>query len=637
MGIPSYFSFLRRKYNDRTNEWLIDSLPEETGSEQNREDIVNSLSTNNGTSEFTVSGVIDGLNATEPIQEASSTCSHLYIDLNGIIHCNAQKIVEQFELDYTKNLTSGISIDLIEANIKAKRDDILYNQIYPRLFEEIIDSVQLLLDVVQPSRLCYLAIDGVAPRAKMVQQRQRRYRAVQDKIIEHRLYHKHQRAFIRGLLWDSNSVTPGTVFMQKLEAYFHEHLLKSIKLPHDTTQVLLSDATEPGEGEHKIMNYMRQHSCDSTQKVIYGQDADLIMLAFAHRSTFPNEKIFVLREKDIFPAKKSFKRASADSAEPAPPLQFIDIAKLEKAIICHIESFGDLFDKTDHSRILRDYIVLCFLLGNDFIPHGPSIMISAGGINALLEAYVQLKKQHQTFLTYTYEPEAINDDDDLNPQPFNPKLQIHISQPFFRDILLYLARQEDYLSSNVYDHILQKRKWTLQQQRYPKHSIGENKLGHESRFIQSLPPSDWAIDDLVSPGTSGWQRRYYIHVEQVRNMNDVHSMCRAYMEGIYWTLQYYCCGCWSTTWEYPYVSAPLLSNMASFLSHERNHINRLVKYDPHSFCKAIEQLQMVLPPESFDTCVEENTGVCIQGKCGELITFGKKFRWECPIRVVRQN
>jgi len=49
-------------------------------------------------------------------------------------------------------------------------------------------------------------------------------------------------------------------------------------------QIVVSDAAEPGEGEHKVMRYLRTARQQpgyepTTSHVIYGQDADLLLLA----------------------------------------------------------------------------------------------------------------------------------------------------------------------------------------------------------------------------------------------------------------------------------------------------------------------------------------------------------------------
>ena len=625
MGIPAYFSFLRRRYGRRLDEWLLPSLP------------------------------------------VDQPCTHLYVDLNGIIHIAAYKTIQRFEDEYlARQQPNANSLGAVEAYIETRREMLLREQLHPRLFQEVVEAIQRLLDVVRPTALCYLAIDGVAPRAKMVQQRQRRYRAVEDKVLEHALYHKHHKSYVRGLLWDSNCVTPGTTFMKELETYMHVNLHKDLVLPHATTHIVLSDATEPGEGEHKIMDHMRCSSPDKGTTVIYGQDADLLMLAFAYRSYNPDIRVLLLREKDVIPTKKPVLNGSAAGEEVLTrlytqeisskgktdkdskkcvtvatnnSLQYVHIAELEKLIIQHMERYGDLYVVEDYPRVMRDYVALCFLLGNDFLPHGPSLAIPADGIDTLFETYVPLRKSLQRFLTYEYKVNA-EEGEEITIPP-----QTHFDHSFLTTLVEQFAHQEDYLSTKVFERILQKRKWALQQQRYPNehrntssqqhlhYSERVHSFEHDARFLQSLPPGEWASDDIVAPGTIGWQRRYYMEVEKVRNMEDVHGMCKTYLQGMYWTLQYYCHGCWSTAWQYPYVSAPLLSNLTSYLARSQCNVNRLVKRHPKAFCKALEQLRTVLPPTSFARCVEDG-GECQTGICGELVAFSKRYRWECPVRVV---
>ena len=65
--------------------------------------------------------------------------------------------------------------------------------------------------------------------------------------------------------------------------------LKTIK--SDKFKIIISDTTE-GEGEHKILQYIKMHELENS--VIYGLDADLIMLSIVSRI----KNIYLFKRKD---------------------------------------------------------------------------------------------------------------------------------------------------------------------------------------------------------------------------------------------------------------------------------------------------------------------------------------------------
>ena len=140
-----------------------------------------------------------------------------------------------------------------------------------------------------------MAIDGVAPRAKLNQQRSRRFRSAKDMADATKEMEKKSRQSggdddndddtSSGGVFDSNCITPGTEFMAKVSdtiKYFIRQKIKQDPLWRNLT-VIFSGHEIPGEGEHKIMDHIRQMKSNpnyqpNTRHCIYGQDADLIML-----------------------------------------------------------------------------------------------------------------------------------------------------------------------------------------------------------------------------------------------------------------------------------------------------------------------------------------------------------------------
>ena len=168
-----------------------------------------------------------------PCETFDYSVDHLFLDLNCAIHpCCANKTNE--------------------------------NEMYGSIFEKIQECISL----TNVQKLVYLAIDGPAPRTKMEQQRQRRLRSYHEKKI-----------------WDTNQITPGTSFMNTLSSYLHKRC-KELKV-----KWIISDSNEPGEGEHKIMDLMDTLP-ESSMNVVYGLDADLIMLSMIRK-----QKVYLLRER----------------------------------------------------------------------------------------------------------------------------------------------------------------------------------------------------------------------------------------------------------------------------------------------------------------------------------------------------
>ena len=199
---------------------------------------------------------------------------NLYLDMNGIIH-------------------NSIHIERADENVPVSEEQI---------FMAVFQYIETLFEAIKPRKLFYLAIDGPAPRAKMNQQRARRFRSAEaTKKLKAGLAPGDPMPF------DGNCITPGTEFMAKLSKHLKYFLVK--KMSEDSAwkniQVIFSGHDVPGEGEHKIMNFVREHiasrplTSSPTRHCLYGLDADLIILGLiSHEPNFS-----LLREEIKFAGK----------------------------------------------------------------------------------------------------------------------------------------------------------------------------------------------------------------------------------------------------------------------------------------------------------------------------------------------
>ena len=92
-----------------------------------------------------------------------------------------------------------------------------------------MNGINQLVDLLKPTKMVILALDGVAPRCKMNNQRSRRFRSAQDyKEFINRLYGYTDLADSQQN-FKNNSISPGTRFMQQLNEMLHFFVQKKIQ------------------------------------------------------------------------------------------------------------------------------------------------------------------------------------------------------------------------------------------------------------------------------------------------------------------------------------------------------------------------------------------------------------------------
>ncbi|KAM4552560.1 LOW QUALITY PROTEIN: 5'-3' exoribonuclease 1 [Odontesthes bonariensis] len=288
---------------------------------------------------------------------------NLYLDMNGIIHqCS-----------------------------HPNDEDVHFRISEEKIFADIFHYLEVLFRIIKPRKVFFMAVDGVAPRAKMNQQRGRRFRSAkeaEDKI---------KKALDKGEVlptearFDSNCITPGTDFMARLQEqlkYFVHNKLSTDKL-WQNVNVYLSGHETPGEGEHKIMEFIRSENSKpnhnpNTRHCLYGLDADLIMLGLtSHEPHFS-----LLREEVRFGGKKSQKRITAPEETT---FHLLHLSLMREYIDYEFSGLKNhLGSDYDLERIIDDWILMGFLVGNDFIPHLPHLHINHDALPLLYKTYISV-------------------------------------------------------------------------------------------------------------------------------------------------------------------------------------------------------------------------------------------------------
>lgn len=273
---------------------------------------------------------------------------HLYFDFNNLIHFCKNK---------NPNLTEE---DLITEVIKY--------------------TSYITTKLIKPSKLVYISFDGPVPYGKMMRQRARRYKKVQDVAYKVKVYKKFNMEYYEK--FDSNNISPGTSFMTKLSSRlrnfvnigaFNSHVTENTRF-----NVIISDTSVPGEGEHKIFKFLKK-SKDHSRCVIYGMDADLIILSM---ECFKNN-IRLLREYE----------------EDTSQFRLLDIDSCKNALL-HIHDLND--HKYDSMKVIKDFVYFSFFGGNDFVMSFPSLCIRDNGLTYLFKCYKQLIDENTNCNNITY-------------------------------------------------------------------------------------------------------------------------------------------------------------------------------------------------------------------------------------------
>jgi 5'-3' exonuclease len=480
---------------------------------------------------------------------------HLFMDCNSIIYDSVNILIHD---DKYKELSNSEFENVI--------------------IENVIHGIEKYIYTIKPTKSVFIAFDGVAPFAKMQQQRTRRYKS-------HFMNKTNNQT--KTVNWNTSAITPGTEFMNLLS--------KRIELYFTNLQkIIISCSNSQGEGEHKLMECIRTGYCKDDNIALYGLDADLIMLSIFHLKYCKN--IWVFREAPEF-IKSSIPVSILNDTSD---LYFLDIDLLADSIVNEMNCINP-----DKHRVY-DYVFLCFLLGNDFLPHFPAMNIRTHGIQALMDIYrLHIGNVYDKFLI----------------SKTNCAIQWKNVGLFIKEI----SKNEHQLLLNEYNvrDKFDKRQWldTTEQEK--------------NDLILNIPVIYRGIEKYISPNEYGWEKRYYKSlfdekINDVKNISDNHSdflknLCNNYLEGLEWVFKYYSSGCPNWKWKYNYHYPPLFNDLIKYIPHFETDfiiqdINSNAAFTPEL------QLSYVLPISQLDL-LPKNISSFLKNNYIELYPEQYDFHW----------
>jgi 5'-3' exonuclease len=487
-------------------------------------------------------------------------CTDFFVDYNGAIHHAANKVLSEEHQDYEKAVLNASWTYLQDC-----------------------------VGIADPTRMVHVCMDGVAPIAKMCQQRKRRYLSVW----------KAQKSGDTPK-WDRNAISPGTPFMAQLHAHMH-HEIRERDI-RNNVHYYFSTSDEVGEGEHKIFARIASLQQDSVI-IVHGLDADLIMLSLISHK--PN--IFLMREPS----------GIYKDMETVDGFMYVEIDHLRKAILedlrIHYEwpiTLGMLDNPYDEGacNVLDTYVTLCSILGNDFLPHPVTLSLKKGGYEKLLQAARGAWERHEVFIL---------PDGKINFQ-------------FLADVLVTLAKSEDNDLWKLNEEYLKKRAYENQD---------------DPLDCYPLKNKDPLCKVIYENQPNKWRTFYYKHLFHTR-MHDttvIASACRLFTTGVLWVYRYYKRNPKDHAWYYPFSYAPSLRDLANYVSgltptEEDSIYSSFTTPPSKGFVHPHVQLLCIMPSESKNILPKQVQRVMQDDNKGctymfpndyDIQTYMKIHLWEC--------
>lgn len=460
----------------------------------------------------------------------------MIIDLNSILYPVADEIY------CTGDKLNGTKFEKISETIKkivSNKTEEELRLLFRLKLKEIL--TKNILEKFRPSDILIIAMDGIAFRAKQKQQASRRFSSKGDNLKFN----------------GSQNFTYGTKMMELCYETVHEWLEEnSSSLP---TIRYFSDHNEDGEGEHKMFRLLdkafeklknkleEQFEGSNFSKrfdkkvkegkiLVVGKDSDLFFLSLMR------SKYNILWYRDMANVYKTNLPEGYDDS--------VSISVLRNFICNRMSGISSLTSpfSGDIKRYVRDFILMSFLIGDDFVPGSTCLTLHSGlSLDKMMEIYSELG----------YELTSEIEDD------------LRIDMTFFK---IFLERVS-ILEKSMYNE-------KIRVQRLEKSGEETEELKNLRTHLDANPkytayfPSDLLDGDDFEDFETNWSKKvvcpnyFSLSKKEKKIINSLESIedefkdaCKSYLTGLQWNLSYYFGYVKLGDWVYMWSYAPLITSI----------------------------------------------------------------------------
>lgn len=496
-----------------------------------------------------------------PAPNPNIKVSFLFLDFNAFIY----KTIAEFPNTGTYNFTKDSDVE--------KYEDIL--------IQKVIENTINLTKTVNPDKLLYIAIDGPPPMAKMVQQRERRYK---NPFMESLLKQIEPNKVKEGVKYDTNRITPGTRLMSKLDNEFEKAINEG---KFGKIAVVLDGSNIAGEAEHKFLKLIEEIKSKETF-VIFSGDGDVILLALR----FPNKNVYIMQGvantalDEVYPETQEF--AYLDVKTLANSIYDLyneqsggktQLSNKEKNLANKLKNNGEIannFLSKDKKDFLIDFIFLTFLEGNDFVKPIYFMKYKEDHLRTPLGIYRFQRKFQDSRLIYQ-----------------DTQNQFQINQPFLLSIFKRLGNIEMDKIQEIKNRIEKKISNPPQKRNNKPESIEHKLYTNQDHALHKeyLEQFNYLFGDIMK-----FKERYYSYFWGTEyNVNEI---VKSYLDILLFNIRYYFGTGLYWRINYHSIAAPMPSDVSTFLQQNPDYYKNLVLHDSkpvHPFVL----LAFVMPPQTL--------------------------------------